>query len=78
MKVRAYLRVAKKPSSSRGPRAILRASVRATDEPVVDSLGNPLPTVAFAVDLDIPDAMFKRAELVIDPETATIAAEVKK
>lgn len=83
MKVRTYLRVGKKEPGRRGPKALVKAGTMPSEEPLQDSMGRLVPTVAFAVDLDIPDEMFERAEqviaeLVVDAESATIAAKVKK
>lgn len=56
MIVRAYLRVADD------------GRVRANDKPDLNPLvknGEPMPTAAFALDLDIPDEQFKLAEKVL-------------
>jgi hypothetical protein len=84
MKVTAYLRVAKKHPAARGPKAVIQANATPSSGDVPIYAGpEPLPTVAFAISLDIPDELFKRAEqvvaeIVIPPEAATIAAEVKQ
>jgi hypothetical protein len=78
MKTRVYVRVAK------GPRG---AQVAMTQKPNHGALtsgreGKYLPTVAFALDLDVPDALFKRAELAVaelrvTEDSAQIAAELR-
>jgi hypothetical protein len=77
MKVKAYLRVAK----DRNGRSRVQANAKPSQAPLTRSDGTILPTVSFAVELDVPDAMFRRAEQVIAtltiPESqAEIAAEV--
>lgn len=78
MKVRVYLRVAKT-QTKRGFSVDGRNTP--TNRPLEDRT-RVLPTVAFALDLDIPDALFAQAERVIAeisiPEEATqIAADVQ-
>lgn len=77
MKTRVYLRVAR---DSRG-KAKVSATMRPSDAPIYDSRNVPLPTVAFAVELDIPGVMFDRAtqviaSITIPEDQATIAADV--
>jgi hypothetical protein len=79
MKVRTYVRVAR----GRNRKTKVAATVRSTDEPLYDSNREALPTVSFALDLDIPDAMFDRArqviaEIAVPEEAAEIAASVKR
>lgn len=80
MNLRVYLRVAHQPSGK--PK--VAAGVRPSKLPLYDSSGNrPIPTVAFAIDLDLPDAMFRAAERVIAeltvPESAAeVAAKVRE
>jgi len=86
MKVKACVRVA---HGNRGGSRVPVTKVAVTQKPIHDALtyidglsSRPLPTVAFAVEFDIPDAMFKRAEQVIatmtiPEESATVAAVVK-
>lgn len=69
MKVRAYMRVAKMASG----KAKVDAGRQPNDRPLVASNGEVLPTVAFAIDLEVPQAMFHRAEQVI--ATLTIPEE---
>lgn len=79
MKVRTHLRVAydkKRRTTS------MVANVKPSAAPLTNGFKEPLPTVAFALDLEIPDVMFRRAEEVIATLTipegaAQIAAEVK-
>lgn len=80
MKARVYLRVAKTAKRGGNPGFKVAATVKPNAYPLEASDGW-LPTAAFAVDLDIPDVMFERAsevlaELVIDPEDASIAAQI--
>jgi hypothetical protein len=80
MKVKTHLRVAKTPRGAR-----VEASTKPNYKPLMGSQGSwnerPLPTAAFAVVLDIPDDLFKRAEQVlaeiaVDSDIAGIATEV--
>lgn len=82
MKVTAYIRIGKKEPGSRGPRAVVDAGSQPNSNMLYQG-PNPIPTVAFGVDLDIPDELFERAsqviaEIVIPVEAAEIAAEVKQ
>lgn len=63
MKTRIYLRVAKNPSGR--TKAKVQAGAKPSSVPLTDSSGYELPTVAFAIDVDLPDAAFKQAEQVI-------------
>lgn len=56
-----HVRVAKR----RNGRHTVAATTKVSDEPLKDSNGYALPTVAFALVLDIDDAEFKRAETVL-------------
>lgn len=60
MRVKTYLRIA----TRKGARPIVDARATPSQSPLTQR-GEPLPTVAFAIELNIPDAMFKRAEQVI-------------
>ena len=80
MKVKTHLRVAKGP---KGPR--LEASTKPNYKPLTRGVGGwdkePLPTAMFAVVFDIPDELFNRAsivlaEIAVDSDTGSIAAEV--
>jgi hypothetical protein len=78
MKVKAHIRVGRKPESRKG---VVAANVKPTLAPLTDSHG-PLATVAFAVVFDIPDSLFTRAENVIaeitvDGRKAKIATEIE-
>lgn len=81
MKVKTYLRVAK---TKRGAKVV--AGSKPNQKPLVRDAGyrteEVLPTIAFAVILDIPDEEFARAEQVlaeigVQPEQTTVAAEVE-
>lgn len=65
MIVRAYIRVAEGLNGK--PR--IQATTQPSDEPIKSQFGKALPTVSFAVEFDVPDVLFSRAEEVI----ATIA-----
>ena len=80
MKAKVYIRIAK---SKRGSTFLVEANgtPRAAHKPLVGSGADPLPTVAFAVNFEIPDSAFRSAEQVIAeikiPESElTIAADV--
>jgi hypothetical protein len=60
-KIKTHVRVAK----GRSGKMQVTATNRASNEPLEDSRGNALPTVAFALVLDINDLEFKRAEAVL-------------
>lgn len=84
MKTIAYMRVGwdkeARRKDHRRPR--FEADQYPTDEPIKTAGGVILPTVFFAVDLDLPDAMFERAqtviaELKIREKDAEIAATVR-
>lgn len=77
MKVRTHLRVARTKAGA----AQVAATVSPSHKPLSDPRGRALPTAAFALDLDLPDEMFRRAEQVlaevmVDPQDVEIAAEV--
>lgn len=77
MKAKVYMRVGRKSNGG-------KPSVVGTAKPTLAFLrdvNGVIPTVAFAVELEIPDALFKQAENVIatikvDTEKATIAAHI--
>lgn len=82
MRTRVYLRVAR---DKRGKARVV-ATAKPNHRPLESgSTRGPydfLPTVAFAMDLDVPDAMFEQAsrvvaELTIADDQAVIAAEVR-
>jgi hypothetical protein len=77
VKAKVYMRVGQK---SLGGKPSVSGTAKPNLAPLSDVNG-VIPTVAFAVELDIPDALFKQAENVIatikvDAEKATIAASV--
>lgn len=82
MKVKAHIRVARDPKRrTASPRIV--ATMRPMPGPLLGHSGDVLPTVAFAVEFDIPDSMFKRAEeviatVVIPEDQVEIAAEVRQ
>lgn len=79
MKCKVYMRVAK----SRGPKGYrVAASIRPNYQPLKIEGYNEraLPTAAFALDLDIPEEIFRRAEQVLaeielDAGDVLVAAE---
>lgn len=78
MKAKIHLRIGKSTSG----KYVAEANARPNHSPLRDNRKRDLPTVAFAIMLDIPDAAFKRAEQVIaevriPEEDLQIAAEVK-
>lgn len=82
MRVTVYMRLAE---GKRGMR--VAASTSPNYEPIYSGQGNwnakPLPTAAFAIELDVPEALFARAEQVlaeiaIAEDQAEVAAEVKE
>jgi hypothetical protein len=82
VKVRAHIRVGRNTQSARRPYRV-DASASPNQMPLVSSTGHTLPTVTFAIDLNIPDELFEQAqrviaEITIPPEAAQIAAEVKQ
>lgn len=82
-KVTAYLRVAKYGGNSRRAPFKIAANSKPNHTPLESGTGVPLPTLAFAVELDLPDDAFKGAERVIakitiPKDALKIAAEVKQ
>jgi hypothetical protein len=78
VRVKTYIRVARQDSG----RPRVSAGTRPSDEPLKNGSGFALPTVAFAIMLDIPDALIDSAEQVIaevkiSEEQATILASVE-
>jgi hypothetical protein len=76
-KVRAHLRVAKTQNKYR-----VNATSRPAVGPLTDVRGEPLATVAFAIDLVIPDEAFKQAarviaEVEIPADALRVDAEVR-
>lgn len=78
MKTTVYMRV----GTQRNRRVKVDArTTRPTSAPLYESNGDAMPTVAFAIKLELPDAMFNRArevlaEITVPEEQAQIAAEV--
>lgn len=62
MKQTVYLRIAKHPRRSH---VKVTAGTKPNDAQLSDSAGNAMPTIAFAVDVNIPDDMFKQAQRVV-------------
>lgn len=80
-KVKVYIRVGKSMKGNTRGRTYVEASRTPSREALYNSK-EALATVAFAVDLDIPDRLFTQAEEVIaelriTSSKQTIAAEVK-
>lgn len=80
MKTTVYLRAAR---SKNGRKAIVEATARPSYRPLHDHQAVALPTVYFALDLVIPDDMFKVAERVVAELTLSapdesIAAAVRE
>lgn len=76
-KVKVHLRVA----SNGTRRHKVQANINAVSAPLTDSNGYALPTIAFAVVLDIDPAAFRTAErviaeLAIGEDDVAIAAEL--
>jgi hypothetical protein len=61
MKARTYIRVAKLPNGK--PK--IASGSKPSPEPLKDSYGEALATVAFAVEFNVPDEAFRRAEQLI-------------
>lgn len=85
VKVTAFVRVGvdRHASTTRGRKPKVTASAKLNEEPFYNNQGDAVPTVAFAVELDLPAAMFRQAETVIasmtiPEESATIAAKVRQ
>lgn len=62
MNLRAHLRVAKHP---RGGKPKIAVSSKPNPAPLTDGNLNAMPTIAFAIDLNIPDDMFVQAQRVV-------------
>lgn len=75
MKTKVYMRIAKHPRG-RNASYKVEASTKPDQRPLVGSGANVLPTVAFAIEFDIPEAAFMTAEQVI-AEIKIPEAEVK-
>lgn len=81
MKVKAHIRIGRKPGQGQRGKGVVAANVKPTLAPLSDSHG-PIATVAFAVVFDIPESLFQRAEdviaeITVDGRKAKIAAEIE-
>ncbi len=85
MKVKGYIRIGHGKTAGGKPNTKLAIAVRPSVVPLVHkgswSGDTVLPTVAFAIEFDVPDALFAQASEVIatlsvPEDRATIAAEV--
>lgn len=79
MKIRTYIRVARNPRGRKGH--VITANPTPKYSPLTNSTGRYLPTAMFALDLDVPEEMFRQAEqvlaeVVIDKDDLAIAAQV--
>lgn len=77
MKVRLHVRVARDDYARKRKR--VAAGLVYNPAPLTDTRGDALPTIAFALDLDVPDSLFGPsliAELTIPPSAVRIAAAV--
>lgn len=82
MRAKVYLRVARGVKGQARGRTYVSAATKVNHEPLSNAQGS-LPTVAFAVEFDIPEALLMSAENVIAEikvakGKAEIAAEVKQ
>lgn len=76
-KLKVHVRIAKN-----GTRHAIAATLKPSNRPLFNNSGAALPTIAFAVMLDIDPAAFKAAErvvaeLAIGPEDASVVAELE-
>lgn len=62
MKQTLYVRVGKHP---RGGRSKVMSGSKVSHHPVTDSQGNPMPTVSFALEVEVPDELFTQAQKVV-------------
>lgn len=64
-KATIYLRLARQDGRyGRGPFKV-NAGTKPKHAPLIDAQGHDMPTVAFGITVDIPEAAFKQAEQVI-------------
>lgn len=68
MKTKVYVRVGKSNNRTSRGRTYVDASKKVNHEPLYNASG-AVPTIAFALDIEVPDSLFSNAERV--------AAEVK-
>lgn len=76
MKLKVYMRVARK-----GSRRYVRSSLKPSHDPIYASTGEAIPTVSFAIELDLPEMAFRQAEQVVatlNIQSPEIAAEVRE
>lgn len=79
MKIKTYMRVARTDAG----RTKITANSRPSDEPLKDTSGNALATVAFAVEFTVPDEAFRRARQLIarvevqSPELLATVAQIE-
>lgn len=81
MKSKIYIRVGRGTTGSLRGRSYVRASGKLDHTPLENADG-PVPTVYFAVAVDIPDSLFAQAERVIaeldvTADSAKVAAEIQ-
>lgn len=62
MKQTLYVRAAKHP---RGGKSKVVTGTKPSHHALTDSSGNAMPTVSFAVELNVPDELFSRAQRVV-------------
>lgn len=77
MKVKAHIRIARQPNGK--PK--IAVNTKHSDFPLTDVRNEPLPTLSFAVEFDVDDAAFRKAQQVIAEIKVTkpdIAATVKQ
>jgi hypothetical protein len=81
MKVRIYFRVGRSARSPRQPR--FAVGRKPNPAALTNARNEPIPTVGFAIDLDVPDALFEQpsrvvAELTIPEPAADVLAIVRE
>lgn len=64
MKTKIYMRIAKHPTGRKATYKV-HAGTEPDQRPLIGPSAQVLPTVAFAVEFEIPDAAFRGAEQVI-------------
>jgi len=77
MKVKAHIRVAR--NTNRRPMVV--ATAKPNSRPLTSASGDPLPTVMFAVEFDVADALLNKASEVIAQikvEQAEMAVQVEQ
>lgn len=81
MKTKIYVRVGRGVSGSLRGRTYTKASTKPDHSPLENADGH-VPTVAFAIALDIPDSLFSQAErvlaeLTVSESTSAVAASIE-